>query len=104
MAARQTFRAGDLTCTLVADGQLPYPPAILLANAQPDALERALRGEIDTDVMIVGRFSPLLVRGPRELVLVDTGFGPFAPGPGVGRLHESLRVEGVAATAWTSLW
>jgi hypothetical protein len=33
MAERRTFSAGALDCVLVEDGQLPYPPALLLANA-----------------------------------------------------------------------
>ena len=82
MAEERTFKASALDCVLVGDGQLPHPPAALFANAPVDELERALVGEIDADGMIVGRFNPLLVRGPRALVLVDAGFGRLAPGPG----------------------
>ena len=80
MAESRTFSAGALDCVLVADGQLSYPPALLLANAPLDELERALAGEVDVDGMNVGRFNLLLVRGLRELVLVDAGVGRLAPG------------------------
>jgi glyoxylase-like metal-dependent hydrolase (beta-lactamase superfamily II) len=98
MAERRTFGAGALDCVLVADGQLPYPPATLLANAPLDDLEPALAGDIDANGMLVGRFNPLLVRSPGGLILVDAGFGRLAPDPGAGRLHESLHGEGVSAT------
>ena len=95
MAESPSFGAGDLPCVRLTDGELPYPPALLLANAQPDELARALAGELDEEGMIVGRFNPLLIRAPDAVVLVDTGIGRFASGEGAGLLHESLRREGV---------
>jgi hypothetical protein len=62
MAERRTFSAGALACVLVAYGQ------------------------IAADGMVVGRGDPLLVRGPRELVLADAGFGRLAPGPAASRI------------------
>jgi glyoxylase-like metal-dependent hydrolase (beta-lactamase superfamily II) len=98
MSDGRVFHAGELTCAPVSDGELPYPAAALLANAPPEELQQALAGEVDENGMIVGRFNPLLVRGPDGVVLVDSGFGEFAPGPGAGRLPESLAAEGVEAT------
>jgi glyoxylase-like metal-dependent hydrolase (beta-lactamase superfamily II) len=95
MPGSPSFGAGDLECVRLTDGELPYPAALLLANAQPDELARALAGELDQEGMIVGRFNPLLIRGPDALVLVDTGIGRFASGEGAGLLHESLGREGV---------
>jgi glyoxylase-like metal-dependent hydrolase (beta-lactamase superfamily II) len=95
MAGSRSFEASGVQCVRLTDGELPYPPALLLANAQPEELARALAGELDEGGMIVGRFNPLLVRAPDALVLVDTGIGRFAPGEGAGRLPESLREEGV---------
>jgi glyoxylase-like metal-dependent hydrolase (beta-lactamase superfamily II) len=95
MTASPSFGAGGLQCVRLTDGELPYPPALLLANAQPDELARALACELDDGGMIVGRFNPLLIRAPDAVVLVDTGIGRFASGEGAGRLHESLGREGV---------
>jgi glyoxylase-like metal-dependent hydrolase (beta-lactamase superfamily II) len=95
MAESRSFGASRLQCVRLTDGELPYPPTLLLANAQPEELARALTGELDADGMIVGRFNPLLIRAPDALALVDTGIGRFAPGEGAGRLRESLREEGV---------
>jgi glyoxylase-like metal-dependent hydrolase (beta-lactamase superfamily II) len=95
MAGNRSFGASGVQCVRLTDGELPYPPALLLANAQPDELARALAGELDETGMIVGRFNPLLIRAPDALVLVDTGIGRFAPAEGAGRLTESLREEGV---------
>src|SRR5919198_5228226 len=95
MAASPSFGAGDLQCVRLTDGELPYPPAVLLANAQPEELARALAGELDEEGMIVGRFNPLLIRAPDAVVLVDAGIGRFASGEGAGLLHESLGRQGV---------
>src|ERR671930_221040 len=95
MAHSRSFGAGGLQCVRLTDGELPYPPALLLANAQPDELARALAGELDEEGMIVGRFNPLLIRAPDAVVLVDTGIGRFASSEGAGLLHESLGREGV---------
>lgn len=95
MAGSRSFGANGVQCVRLADGELPYPPTLLLANAQPDELARALAGELDKTGMIVGRFNPLLIRTKDAVVIVDTGIGRFAPGEGAGRLRESLREEGV---------
>jgi glyoxylase-like metal-dependent hydrolase (beta-lactamase superfamily II) len=95
MAESPSFRAGALDCVRITDGELPYPAALLLANAPPDELARALAGELDSEGMILGRFRPLLIRSPDAVVLVDTGIGRFAPGEGAGRLRESLEGAGV---------
>jgi glyoxylase-like metal-dependent hydrolase (beta-lactamase superfamily II) len=95
MARSPSFEAGGLHCVRLTDGELPYPPALLFANAQPDELARALAGERDEQGMIVGRFNPLLIRAPDTVFLVDTGIGRFASAEGAGLLHESLRREGV---------
>jgi hypothetical protein len=47
MAASPSFRAGDLQCVPLTDGELPFPAALLLKNAPPDELARALGGELD---------------------------------------------------------
>jgi glyoxylase-like metal-dependent hydrolase (beta-lactamase superfamily II) len=94
-ANRPTFSAGRLDCTVVSDGELPYPPAALLGNAPADELERALAGELDENGMVVGRFNPLLIHAPDALVLVDTGIGHYAPTPGAGRLLEALAGEDI---------
>jgi glyoxylase-like metal-dependent hydrolase (beta-lactamase superfamily II) len=95
MAGSRSSGASGAQCVRLTDGELPYPPALLLANAQPDELARALAGELDETGMIVGRFNPLLIRAPDALVLVDTGIGRFASRKGAGLLHESLAREGV---------
>jgi glyoxylase-like metal-dependent hydrolase (beta-lactamase superfamily II) len=95
MAGSPSFRARALDCVRVTDGELPYPPALLLANAPPGELARALAGDLDEAGMLVGRFRPLLIRGPDAVVLVDSGIGRFAPGEGAGRLRESLEGAGV---------
>jgi glyoxylase-like metal-dependent hydrolase (beta-lactamase superfamily II) len=95
MTESQSFEAGGLLCVRLTDGELPYPPALLLANVQPDELARALAGELDERGMIVGRFNPLLIRAPDGAVLVDTGIGRYATADGAGLLQESLAREGV---------
>jgi glyoxylase-like metal-dependent hydrolase (beta-lactamase superfamily II) len=95
MAGSPSFEAGGLHCVRLTDGELPYPPTLLLANAPQDVLARALAGELDEGGMIVGRFNPLLIRGPEAVVLVDTGIGRFASGEGTGLLRESLRREAI---------
>ncbi len=95
MAEPRAFRAAALECVRVTDGALPYPAAALLANAPPDELARALAGELDEGGNVAGLFNPLLIRSTDAVVLVDTGIGCFAPGPGAGRLRESLEEESV---------
>jgi len=95
--AGRAFAAGVLECVAVSDGELPFPAAMLFANASPQELQQALSGEVDEDGMVVGRFNPLVVRGQSGLVLLDTGFGRFAPVPGVGQLVDSLGDEGIVS-------
>src|SRR6266511_3283566 len=95
MTGDRAFPAGVLECVAVSDGELPIPPAMLFANAQTEELGQALGEELDERGMVVGRFNPLVVRGPEALVLLDTGFGLFAPAPGAGQLLDSLRAEGI---------
>jgi hypothetical protein len=82
MAEPRAFRAAALECVRVTDGAPPYPAAALLANAPPDELARALAGELDEGGNVTGLFNPFLIRSADAVVLVDTGIGCFAPGPG----------------------
>src|SRR5262245_35381402 len=95
MTRGRAFPAGALGCVAVSDGAFPVPPAMLFANAGPEELGQALGEEFDERGMIVGRFNPLVVRGPEAVVLLDTGFGRFAPAPGAGHLLDSLCAEGI---------
>jgi glyoxylase-like metal-dependent hydrolase (beta-lactamase superfamily II) len=92
------FRVAGMDCVRLTDGQLPYPPAVLFANADPEELARALADELDDAGTLPGPLHPLLIRGSDAVVLVDTGFGRFAPAPGAGRLLTALEHEGVAAS------
>ena len=68
MAESASFGAGDLQGVRLTDGELPYPPALLLANAQPDELARALAGELDAHAVESRR--GLLERAADEELLV----------------------------------
>jgi hypothetical protein len=41
MTGGRAFRAGVLGCVAASDGELPYPPTMLFANAEADELARA---------------------------------------------------------------
>jgi len=95
MTGRRAFSAGALECVVVGDGEFPLPAAMLFANVQAEELGRALGDQLDERGLIVGRFNPFLIRGADAVVLLDTGFGRFAPAQGAGRLLDSLRAEGI---------
>lgn len=92
-ARTHAFRVGDLGCTALCDGRYHYLAERFFANAEPDALEAALRDHGVRPDAIASPYICLLVETAGRRVLLDTGGAGWDPG--VGRLGESLRLAGV---------
>lgn len=81
---------------LIRDGDEPRTAAFLAANAPGDERRSALAGLVDDRDEIVLPYNCLLVRSGADVVLVDTGIGPYSSRG--GNLVGALAAEDVDAT------
>ena len=79
----EEIRIGDLRCRILNDGELQYQRDWVFRSADP--------AEVAEELTLP--YTCLLIEGPRNKVLVDTGAGGFAPT--TGRLPKSLAEAGV---------
>ena len=88
------FAIGDIEATVLSDGQIAFP-------AYPTYAPDPTQAEVHASMQRHGVRPPnyvldangLLLRTGSRTILIDTGWGAFAPG--VGRMAESLRLAGI---------
>ena len=79
----EEIRIGDVRCRILSDGGLQYQRGWVFRSADPASVPEELSIP----------YTCLLIEGPRNKILVDTGAGGFAPT--TGRLPNSLAQAGV---------
>jgi glyoxylase-like metal-dependent hydrolase (beta-lactamase superfamily II) len=89
------LRLGSLVLQPVSDGVLHLDPAAIFAEAQPEEWQPHVPRDADGRVAL--GLTCLLVQVGDRRILIDTGYGPRADNPGVGRLGESLAELGLSA-------
>lgn len=101
MSNHHQFHVGELECTALCDGTLPYPPKWFFSNAPADELENELRARQLPADHVLSPYTCLLVRSGKECLLIDTGTGGMAPG--TGQLQQRLQEAGVGAQQVTTV-
>ena len=97
-AATYHFAIGDIDATVVSDGQIAFPAYPTYAPDQTESeIHHAMRSHGLTPPDYVLDANALVLRTAERTVLIDTGWGPFAPG--VGRTADNLRRIGVDPSA-----
>jgi glyoxylase-like metal-dependent hydrolase (beta-lactamase superfamily II) len=88
------FHVGNLRCTAIHDGDVPYRAEDYVANAPPGEVVEALARHGHDPDAIPSPYSGLLVETAERTVLIDTGAGDLSPR--VGHLLDNLRQAGIA--------
>jgi glyoxylase-like metal-dependent hydrolase (beta-lactamase superfamily II) len=102
LARPHMFKHGAYDITVVSDGTLKLPIAMVFIDARPDevkALLGALVGEGDTASF---EASPLLLKSASDLILIDTGSGNGFQ-PTAGKILDSLKAADSDAGAVTKI-
>lgn len=93
-AAYYHFGIGDIEATIVSDGQIAFPAHPTYA---PDTSEDDVHASMRAYGLIPPEYvldaNGLVLRRGDRTILIDTGWGAFAPG--VGRMAETLRAAGI---------
>lgn len=93
-AGPTTATVGSVGVTVVSDGVLRLPAAILAVNADPAAVDALIAGARAADGTVEFAASPLILREGGETVLMDMGSGGGFQ-PTAGKLMEGLAAAGV---------
>ncbi|UFN50370.1 MBL fold metallo-hydrolase [Roseomonas sp. OT10] len=95
------FRIGGFEATILSDGAIGFPPALMVPEAPAGEPERLLAERLLPTDRVVLELNALVVNTGRQLILFDTGMGssmadvPDAVPPGTGRLATNLRAAGI---------
>ena len=92
------FTVGDYRLTAISDGTLTFPASFYGVNAGDDEVSQVLARHHLPAETVTNQSICLLIDTGQNLVLIDTGFGPFAvPGapPTAGKLLATLETLGV---------
>ena len=87
--------AGGIPCHVLIDGWRSVSPRFVYAGYDEQVQGPYVRGYLDADGKLPGRFSALLIEAPGGPVLIDAGNGRFAPGLDAGHLPEQMARVGV---------
>jgi glyoxylase-like metal-dependent hydrolase (beta-lactamase superfamily II) len=93
--AAHRFQVGQRDLWVFDDGAYTVPGVFLAINAPPRALAEAMAEIGQSPEAYTGTMNILLIDTGDQLVLIDTGFGAYAPTS--GQLLPALQAEGIAA-------
>jgi glyoxylase-like metal-dependent hydrolase (beta-lactamase superfamily II) len=93
-AAAHRFRVGRYDLWVFDDGAYTIPGAFLAINAPPQALADAMAEIGQSPEAYTGTMNILLIDTGDQLVLIDAGYGAYAPTSGL--LLPALQAEGIA--------
>lgn len=97
-------KIGAFDVFVISDGTFPFAPPYPLfgANAGEEKVKAALENEFIRYDHTLGHVNTLLVKTPKDVVLIDTGCGN-AFGPTTGKLQSRLANTGIDAKEVTAV-
>jgi glyoxylase-like metal-dependent hydrolase (beta-lactamase superfamily II) len=101
LAGPYSFKQGALEITVVSDGQLILPWAVVAPDAPPEELKKLLATALSGDTVAV-ETNLTLLKSTSDLILFDTGSGHGFQ-PTAGKIVESLTMAGVDPAAVTKV-
>ena len=101
LAAPYTFKQGAYDVTVVSDGVLMLPIAMIFPDAPPEEVKKLLGAAVDGETAQF-QVNVLLLKSGAETILIDTGTGGSFQ-PSAGTLMESIKAAGSDAGAVTKV-
>jgi glyoxylase-like metal-dependent hydrolase (beta-lactamase superfamily II) len=101
LAGPYTFKQGAYDVTVVSDGTLILPVAMILPEAPPEEVAKLLGAAIK-DGKVEFEASPVLLKSGSEVILLDTGSGQGFQ-PTAGKIADSLKAAGTDPTSITKV-
>ena len=96
------YKLGSIEVTVVTDGARANPlTPTYISNASKDDINKALQDAYLPTDQVTHHYAPIVINTGKNLILVDTGFGPamFANTKGVlGQVPNNLAAAGIALT------
>ena len=100
--APYTFKQGEFEISVISDGHLVLPMAVLASDAPPEERKALLEAAGLTGETATPATNAPLIRSGSDLILVDTGSGTGFQ-PTVGKLPESLAAAGIDPASITKV-
>jgi glyoxylase-like metal-dependent hydrolase (beta-lactamase superfamily II) len=101
LAGPYMFKQGAYDVTVVSDGTLLLPTALIDSGGKPEEVAKLLGTMVQGD-NIQFEASPLLLKSGSEMILLDTGSGGGFQ-PTAGKVLESLKAAGVEPSVITKV-
>jgi hypothetical protein len=102
LAGPHTFKHGTFDLTVVSDGTLQLPLAIVSPDAKPEELKALMGAAVQAGDTFAPEVNVVLAKSGTDLILFDTGAGG-GMGPNAGHLLESIKAAGLTADAITKV-
>jgi glyoxylase-like metal-dependent hydrolase (beta-lactamase superfamily II) len=93
LAGPHNFKHGVFDLTVVSDGTLQLPLAIVSPDAKPEELKALMGTAVLPGDMFAPEVNVVLAKSGNDVILFDAGAGNFAAT--AGKLQESLKAAGV---------
>lgn len=92
--AASTIAVGEISVTVLSDGNLVMPVPFLASNAAPEALSAAVAAAGQSGERVDSPCNVTLVRTKSDVILIDTGSGPHYM-PTAGKLLANIEAAGI---------
>ncbi len=102
LAGPHSFKHGTFDLTVVSDGTLQLPLAIVSPDAKPEELKALMGAAVLAGDVFVPEVNVVLAKSGSDMILFDTGAGG-GMGKTAGMLLESLKAAGLDAGAITKV-
>jgi glyoxylase-like metal-dependent hydrolase (beta-lactamase superfamily II) len=102
LAGPHNFKHGTFDLTVVSDGQLQLPLAIVSPDAKPEELKALMGAAVQAGDTFAPEVNVVLAKSGSDVILFDTGAGG-GMGKTAGMLMDSVKAAGLDAGAITKV-